>query len=604
MTYKKQAWGSRIGLILAMAGNAVGLGNFLRFPLQAIQNGGGTFIIPYLVSFVLLGLPLMLIEWSTGKYGGMKGHHSPPMIMQQLDNKHKFWKYTGAMGIFSSLIISSYYCYIESWTLSYTFHSIKRTFEGMSENQISAFFDNYLDLGTTTTGIPYEPVIFFIICLLLNVWILSKGLKNGIERVAKICMPLLVIFGLFLTYKAFTLKAGTDGAILDGLAGFNFLWEPQFDSLTNPKVWLAAAGQVFFTLSLGMGCIQSYASYMKRRDDIVLNSMTAGFTNEFIEIIIGSAIIIPISIGYFGIDKVIALAETGGFGLGFRTMPYLFEQWGGVLAALAGLAFFGLLFFAGITSTLALATPSVAFFSRSYGWSQKKGAYIFGIAILILGLPTIFFFSEGVFDQYDYWGGTVALFVFAMIESVLFSWVMGVEKGWKLIHLGAEMRLPVIFKFILKYITPTMFILIFVSALIKPKNDDWSLLSFKGWELDNMSIIAELNHQGIGPNKDWFSNEFYAENSGTVTSIRQNENKIDITLGENENFRTYSFKDKNTPAVSEGDYIQTGDILYTGKIINNVFYIDATRIMLLLLLVIICILIRDASKERKKKGII
>jgi SNF family Na+-dependent transporter len=149
MKSNKQAWGSRIGLILAMAGNAVGLGNFLRFPIQAVQNGGGAFIIPYLVSFVLLGLPLLLIEWSTGKYGGFAGHHSPPFIVQQLD-KRPIWKYFGALGLFSSVVISSYYCYIESWTLSYAIHSICGAFGGLSEGEVSAFFDKYLTIGSDT----------------------------------------------------------------------------------------------------------------------------------------------------------------------------------------------------------------------------------------------------------------------------------------------------------------------------------------------------------------------------------------------------------------------------------------------------------------------
>ena len=141
-----QAWGSRIGLILATAGSAVGLGNFLRFPIQAIQNGGGAFIIPYLISFVLLGIPLTYIEWSTGKFGGMRGHHAPPMIMQRLD-KRIVWRYIGSLGLFSSAIITSYYCFIESWVLSYAIHSVAGTFNGMTETQVSAFFDDYLRIS-------------------------------------------------------------------------------------------------------------------------------------------------------------------------------------------------------------------------------------------------------------------------------------------------------------------------------------------------------------------------------------------------------------------------------------------------------------------------
>ena len=331
----------------------------------------------------------------------------------------------------------------------------------------------------------------------LNIFIISKGINKGIERVAKICMPMLLFFGLFLVVKAYSLKAGDNGAICDGTTAIDFLWTPDLDSLSNPKIWLAAAGQVFFTLSLGMGAIQTYASYLKRDEDIALSSMTSAFTNEFTEIILGSAIIIPIAVGYLGIDKVVELAQTGGFGLGFRTMPYLFGQWGDILSALAGLAFFGLLFFAAITSSLSTTQPFVAFLSNSYNWSQKSTSYTLGAIILIIALPCIFFFEKGVFDQYDFWGGTVALFLFATIEAIAFSWVMGIEKGWKLINYHADMQIPKFFKYVLKYVTPTMLITIFLAALFKPKNDDWSLISLKGWPLDDSAIIAELTHQGI-----------------------------------------------------------------------------------------------------------
>ena len=600
MNQPKEAWGSRLGLVLAMAGNAVGLGNFLRFPIQAVQNGGGAFILPYLLSFILLGIPLLFIEWSTGRFGGVSGFNSPPYILQTI-NKRKIWKYIGALGIFSNIAIASYYCYIESWTMSYVYHSFIGTFKGLSEIQVSQFFDNYLDIRYSTTGIPYEAVIFYVFCLALNIWILSRGLQKGIEKVAKICMPLLILFGLFLVVKAFTLKAGQDGAIFDGIVGMNFLWTPQFDSLANPKVWLAAAGQIFFTLSLGMGCIQCYASYLREKDDLVVNSLTTGFTNEFCEIIIGSSIIIPISIGYFGIDKVIELASFGGFGLGFRSLPFLFSQWGNVMSVLAGVAFFGLLFFSGITSSLAMGSPIVAFLKDGFGWGRKKSSLAFGFIILLFGLPTVFFFSKGVFDQYDYWAGTVSLVVFAMLETILFSWVLGVNKGWKLLHQGAEMQVPRFFKFVLRYITPSLLIIIFLSSLVKPKNDDWSLLSFKGWELDNASIIGELRHQGVGPNHAWFSHAFFAENDGTVDSIYSYNNRNYIRVSGTDS-KSYEYKTNHQLAVALGDDIKTGDTLYNGNIINNVFYIDISRISLLVLLFFIALLIKMGYTNIRKNN--
>ena len=261
-----EAWGSRVGLVLAMAGNAVGLGNFLRFPMQAVQNGGGAFIIPYLVCFLLMGIPLLFVEWTTGRYGGQFGHHTTPFAFHKMNNRW-IWKYIGVFGIFSNLSIAAYYCYIESWTLSYTFYSAVGTFNGLSQHGVADFFTNYLDISTSTTGIPYEAVVFYILCLALNIYILSRGLSGGVEKAAKIMMPLLLLFGTFLAIRGITLKAGESGALFDGVVGLNFLWTPQYDALTNPKVWLAAAGQIFFTLSLGQGSVQCYASYVKKKDD-------------------------------------------------------------------------------------------------------------------------------------------------------------------------------------------------------------------------------------------------------------------------------------------------------------------------------------------------
>ena len=495
-----ESWGTRVGLILAMAGNAVGLGNFLRFPVQAVNNGGGAFIIPYLVCFLLMGIPLLWIEWSMGRFGGRSNNHSTPFILDTM-TKRSFWKYFGVFGIFTNIAVAAYYCYIESWTMSYVYHSIVGTFDGLSQTQVAQFFTSYVDIGVSTTGIPYEAVIFYILCLGLNTWILSRGLA-GVEKAAKIGMPLLILFGVFLALRGLTL--GTSGASAEvptasAWDGLNFLWTPQFDSLSNPKVWLAAAGQIFFTLSVGMGTIHCYAAYVRSKDDIALNAVSAGFMNEFVEVVLGSLIVIPIAAGYLGLDWV---KENAGFGMAFQTMPFLFEKWGPVLSAVAGVMWFGLLFFAGITSSLAMGTPWMGFMRDEFGWGRMKGALSFGAIVLVLGLPTVIFFQEGVFDEYDYWAGTVALVVFALAETVLFAWVFGMDKGWKELMSGSDLQVPTIYKFIIKYITPAMLLVVFLGALFTPANNEWTvafqdLFSGNGWALDNSSIIKTIANTGL-----------------------------------------------------------------------------------------------------------
>jgi len=601
---KPEAWGSRVGLVLAMAGNAVGFGNFLRFPVQAVQNGGGAFIIPYIVSLIILGLPLLLIEWSTGRFGGRLQHHSTPFIMGSM-NKKVIWQYVGVFGVFSNLAIASYYCYLESWTMSYVYHSVVGTFDHLTQFQVAGFFENYLDVTTSTTGIPFEAIVFFLLCLVLNTWILSRGLSGGIEKVAKIGVPLLIVFGIFLAYRGITMKSGNMGAIWDGVEGLNFLWTPKFHSLANPKVWMAAAGQVFFTLSVGMGTIQCYASYLKEKEDIALNAMSAGFTNEFVEIVLGSSIIIPISVGYLGIDKVIELTNLGGLGLAFRTMPYLFEQWGTILSALAGVAFFGLLFIAGITSSLAMGTPVMGFLHDEFKWPRKRSALAFGISVLVLGLPTVFFFQNGVFDEYDYWAGTVSLVIFAMLEAILFAWFFGADKGWDEINRGADLKLPVFFKYLLKYVTPVALIIIFLGSFFTPANDEWSKISVKGWELSPGSILGQFMHKGIGPNNTYFAKTFYAENDGVVDSIFQLRKKafVRVTSAGKSNMesKSYHFGKKDKLLVKTGDRISCGEPLYSGNIINNIFYIDMSRLLLTFVFSLISLMVFIAHRKNKLK---
>ncbi|MDD2804603.1 MAG: sodium-dependent transporter [Elusimicrobiales bacterium] len=456
-TENKEAWGSRIGLVLAMAGNAVGLGNFLRFPAQAMQNGGGAFIIPYLVCFVLMGLPLLYVEWAMGRFGGKNGSHSTPFMFGSMGRSF-LWKYVGVMGLFISVGICSYYTYIEAWTISWAYHSAMGHFMGMSQEQVAAFFSTFIGLGTP------EPVLIWIACVALNTWILSRGLQGGVEVAAKIGMPLLLLFGIVLAVRGATMSAGHHGALYSGVLGLNYLWTPNFTSIWDPVVWRNAAGQIFFTLSLGMGSIHCYASYVKSKDDIALNAMSAGWMNEFVEVVLGSAIIIPIAVGYLGVDKVVEMTKGGsGFGIGFMTLPYLFTQWGPLLSALSGIMWFGLLFFAGITSSLAMGTPVMAFLEDHFGWKRRSGALAFGLAVLALGVPSVL--SQEAFNEFDYWAGTIALVVFSLAEIILFAWVFGMEKGWKEITDGSDMKVPVAFKYIIKYVTPVFLLVVFVGSM-------------------------------------------------------------------------------------------------------------------------------------------
>jgi len=455
MANKRQSWGTRLGIIMAVAGSAVGLGNFLRFPVQAASNGGGAFMIPYFISLLVLGIPLMWVEWTIGRYGGGFGHGTAPGIFHTMWQKNRFIKYFGVIGIFGPLVILIYYTYIESWTLAYSFFAITGKYAGAAtESAMQSFLRGFQGLEHNQhfsgLGIAY---IFFIITFLLNMWVIYYGIKGGIEKLCNIAMPLLFICGIILTVRVLTLGAPDPARPSWNLVnGLGFLWNPDFSALRSAKVWLAAAGQILFTLSIGIGVILTYASYLSKGDDVVLSGVSAAGMNEFAEVIIGGSIVIPVAFAFFGPENIQAIARGGAFNLGFVTMPLIFSKISS--GAFFGCVWFLLLFLAGITSSVSLAQPAIAFLEDEFNITRKRAVLIFAAVTFILCQPAIFFLGRGVVDELDFWGGTFCLVLFAAVEVVLFAWVFGMENAWKEIHHGADMNVPGVYKFIIKYITP------------------------------------------------------------------------------------------------------------------------------------------------------
>lgn len=453
---KREQWGSRIGLILAMAGNAVGLGNFLRFPVQAAQNGGGAFMIPYFIAFIVMAIPLMWVEWAIGRRGGRYGAGSTIGMLDALW-RNPIAKYLGVIGTFTSFVILTYYVYIVSWTLGYSFYSALG-FTGIEHNftGLSTFLKDYLG-GSDYSFLDFHPsYIFLLITIVMNFYILLKGLSGGIEKLAKYGMPILFVFGIFIAVWVLTIGtpdpiAHPERSVWSGLA---FIWNPDFSKLTESSIWLAASGQVFFTLSLGMGTLHAYASYLDSKQDIALNGLATASVNEFAEVVIGGTIAIPIAVAFFGLTNTQQIAQNGTFDLGFISMPVIFSQVP-VLGNVLGVMWFLLLFIAGITSSVSMAQPLVSFLKEEFKFSHKKSVITISLITITLLHLVVFFHAKGFMDEMDFWGGTFALVLFAFIEIVLFAWGLGIDKAWKEINLGAEIKIPAFFKFIIKYVTPT-----------------------------------------------------------------------------------------------------------------------------------------------------
>ena len=456
-TKKREGWSSRLGVILAVAGSAVGIGNFLRFPSQAALNGGGAFMIPYFLAFIFLGIPLTWIEWTIGRYGGTFGHGTAPGAFHRLW-QNRWIKYLGIIGIFGPLVIYVYYTYIESWLLAYAWFSLTKAYFGLTTSEaLGGFLQNYQGLTPGSSfGAAY---FFFLLTFLANVYVLRKGISGGIEKLARWGMPVLLVVAVVLLVRIFTLgvpdPARPDWNIWTGLG---YLWNPDFSTLLDARVWLAAAGQIFFTLSIGIGVILSYASYLKPKEDVLLSGLTSASVNELFEVIFGGSLVIPAAFAFFGPLAIASVVRSGMFNLGFVTMPLIFQQipLGNIFATL----WFVLLFIAGITSSVSVALPLISFLEDEFHCTKAKAVRIFSWIAFALCQPMIFFLGHGVVDEVDFWGGTFFLTVFGLIETVLFVWIFGIDKAWDEMHRGAHIAVPRFYRFIIKYITPTALLLI------------------------------------------------------------------------------------------------------------------------------------------------
>lgn len=460
-----QQWGSRLGVILAVAGSAVGLGNFLRFPGQAANHGGGAFMIPYFCALLFLGIPIGWAEWAMGRYGGRKGFHSAPAIMG-IWCKGGAGRYLGMLGVLIPLGVYFYYVVIESWCLyyflSYCGGGIGIPEAAQVSDQVTASQQFYSSAkGASAHGALFSdthfggihPVVWaFLITAATNIWFVYRGLSKGIETVCKYAMPVMAILGVIVLVRVLTL--GTPNAAIAEQSvtnGLGFMWNPKWEALGDFDTWLSAAGQIFFSLSVGFGVIINYASYMRKKDDVVLSGLTASATNEFFEVVLGGLITITAAVVFLGVQAV--QNSKGSFDLGFNTLPVVFARMPG--GNFFGAAFFMILFLAAITSSLSMLQPSKAFFEEALGISRVKSTALVTVWGL-LGNAVVLYFSRNttVLNTIDFWVGTFFILVMAAAQIIAFGWVFGVDRGLAEAHEGAQMRIPGVFRAVIKYVCP------------------------------------------------------------------------------------------------------------------------------------------------------
>lgn len=454
MSRSKEAWSSHFGAILAVASSAIGLGNFLRFPGLAAQYGGAAFMIAYFVSLLIIGIPVSWAEWTVGRHGGHLGYHSSPGILHAL-LRRPWAKYLGALGFMVPLMVCMYYVYIEAWCMGYALNAVTGNLSeaGMNYKDFFAIYTGQAANGAAFQFGLREVGLFVALVIGINLFFLYRGLTKGIELACRWGMPVLIIIAVIIMVRVLTLGTpNPEKPDLNVLTALGFMWNPGdiLQSLKSPQLWLAAGSQIFFSLSIGLGIIITYASYLRKTDDITLSSLTAVGANEFCEVVLGGFTTVPAAFMFLGAAGV---AGQGTFALGFIVLPEVFSHMAGgpVFAAL----FFVLLFLAAITSSLSILQPTIAFLEEAFRMPRKKSITWLG-TLLVIGTGFIWYFSKDLkaLDTIDFWVGTVGVYLQGMMIVLLFSWVIGIDKSWREMHRGALLRVPDFFRFVLRYITP------------------------------------------------------------------------------------------------------------------------------------------------------
>jgi SNF family Na+-dependent transporter len=322
-------------------------------------------------------------------------------------------------------------------------------------------------------GGSYATLVFWVITFSLNVFLVYRGISKGIEKFTTWAMPVMAVCALVVLIRVLTL--GTPDPTLPDqnvVNGLGYMWNPDFAALGNAQTWLAAAGQIFFSLSVGFGVIINYASYMKKKDDVVLSGLAASATNEVFEVGFGGLITLTAAFVFLGLSGTIAAVAGGSFGLGFNTLPVVFAQMGPAGNVIGAIWFF-MLFLAAITSSVSMYQPSLAFFQESLGWTRRNATTLL-VAICVVGSFCVMYFSRGsiFWSTIDNWVGTFLIFVLAMVQIIVFAWVFGIDRGWKEAHAGAHIRIPGFYRFIMKYVSP-VFLLVVFGAFSVQNLPDW-----------------------------------------------------------------------------------------------------------------------------------
>jgi len=442
----RDGFGSKLGVIAAAAGSAVGLGNIYRFPCELGEHGGGAFLLVYLLIVLCLGVPVMLSEFVIGR----RTQKNPIGAFRQLRPKSA-WPILGFAGVVCAFIIMAFYSTVAGWTLEYIVKAVSNQFQGKSIEVMEQEFADFHNVG-------WKNVLWQGIFIFLTGFVVFKGVNNGIEKYSKVLMPLLVLILLVLAVRAVTLPGGSQGLA--------FLFKPDFSKITG-SVLISALGQAFFSLSMGMGVLITYGSYINKNDNLATSALSVTLSDTLVAVL-AAVVIFPAAFS-FGIQP------TAGMGLIFNTLPMIFNQMAG--GYVFCVIFFVLLAVAALTSTISLLEVIVAYLVEEVHLTRRVATVVSATACFVIGIFASLSLKEGspftiggrsFFDSLDFVSSNILLPLGALFIVIFVGWVFGKSKFFDEITNEGKLKLSlkgVIF-FIIKFLAPLAIALIFITGLL------------------------------------------------------------------------------------------------------------------------------------------
>lgn len=441
----RESFGSSFGVIAATAGSAIGLGNIWRFPYVAGENGGAAFLLVYIGFIIVIGVPVMLSEFVIGRSAQQNAFGSFRKLAPG-----KPWYLIGLMGVVAAFMILSFYTAVAGWTLEYIYQSLINGFAGKSSGELESMFNEF-------TGSSYRPVLWFFVFMALTAIIIMLGVKKGIEKSTKILMPLLFVLLIVLAIRAMTLPGAMEGV--------NFLFRPDFSKITTKSI-LEALGQAFFSLSIGMGTLITYASYIPKDNNLRRTAVSVAFTDTFVAILAGLAI--------FPAVFAFNIAPGSGAGLVYITLPNIFQQMPG--GFVFSLMFFVLLGVAALTSTISVLEVIVAFFSEELNMSRKAATWVSTALVSILGvmaslswglMSDVKIFGKSIFDMLDYTSANILLPLGGFFIVLFVAWFFGREEVKEELSNNGKLSVKYLpfYLFVIRFLAPLCIAFIFLQGL-------------------------------------------------------------------------------------------------------------------------------------------